>query len=71
MTAVLPDGERRDLKIEDFWFQNGRVVLKFAGYDSIEAGGTLRDARSASPESDAVELEEDEFFDWQLVGLQR
>ena len=67
-TAVLPDGSRRELKIENAWFQNDRIVMKFAGIDSIEAGDELRDADICVPESDAVELEEGEFFDWQLEG---
>jgi 16S rRNA processing protein RimM len=67
-TAVLPDGSRRELKIENAWFQNERIVMKFAGIDSIEAGDELRDADICVPESDAVELEEGEFFDWQLEG---
>ena len=67
-TAVLPDGGRRELKIENTWFQNDRIVMKFAGVDSIEAGDALRDADICVPESDAVELEEGEFFDWQLEG---
>ncbi|MDI1241469.1 MAG: ribosome maturation factor RimM [bacterium] len=67
-TAVLPDGSRRELKIENVWFQNDRIVIKFAGVDSIEAGEELRDADICVPESDAVELGEGEFFDWQLEG---
>jgi 16S rRNA processing protein RimM len=67
-TAVLSDGSRRELKIENAWFQNERIVMKFAGIDSIEAGDELRDADICVPESDAVELEEGEFFDWQLEG---
>ena len=43
-------------------------VLKFAGVDSIETADELRDADICVSESDAVELEEDEFFDWQLEG---
>lgn len=66
--AVLPSGERRELKIENAWFQNERIVLKFEGIDSIEAGDDLRDAEICVAESEAVELEEGEFFDWQLEG---
>ena len=66
--AILPDGKRRDLKIERFWFQKGRIILKFAGFDSIETAETLRNAEICVLESDAVKLEEDEFFDWQLAG---
>lgn len=66
--AVLPNAERVELKIEDFRFQNDRLVLKFEGHDSIDAAETLRDSEICVDESDAVELEGDEFFDWQLVG---
>lgn len=66
--AVMPDGKRRELKIEKHFFHNGRVVLRFEGYDSIERGETLRGADICVSENDAIELEEDEFFDWQLAG---
>jgi 16S rRNA processing protein RimM len=66
--AVTPGGGREELKIEDAWFQNGRVVLKFAGVDSPERAEELRDAELCVPETEAVELEEGEFFDWQLEG---
>jgi 16S rRNA processing protein RimM len=68
VTAVLPSGEQLDLKIEDFRFQNGRLVLKFAGRDSVESAELLRDCEICIAESDTVELDEGEFFDWQLVG---
>lgn len=66
VTATTPAGERVDLAIEDYWFQKGRIVLKFAGYDSIESVEPLRDAEIGINEADAVELETDEYFDWQL-----
>jgi len=56
------------LKIERFWFQKGRIIFKFAGFDSIETAETLRGAEVCIPESEAVELETDEFFDWELAG---
>ena len=68
VTAVLPNSERRRLIIEDHRFQNDRLVLKFAGLDSIEAAEALREADICVTESDAVELEEGEYFDWQLEG---
>ncbi len=68
VASVTPDGERRELKIEKTWFQNGRVVLKFEGIDSIEDAEMLRNAEICVPEADAVELESDEYFDWQLEG---
>jgi len=68
VTAVQESGERLDLKIEKFWFQNGRVILKFDGLDTIESGETLRNVEICVPESEAVELEEGEYFDWELAG---
>ena len=66
--ALLPDGTRRDLKIEDFRFQKNRILLTFEGIDSIEAAEELRGCEICIPETEAVALEEDEFFDWQLEG---
>jgi 16S rRNA processing protein RimM len=66
--AVLPNGERRALEIENSWFQKERVILKFAGVDSIEAAEVFINAEICVPESEAVTLEEGEFFDWELIG---
>jgi 16S rRNA processing protein RimM len=67
VTAVMPDASRRKLTIEDHWFQSGRIVLKFEGIDSIELGETLRGAEICVDEADVVELDESEYFDWQLA----
>jgi len=61
---------RTDLKIEKFFFQKGRIVLKLAGFDSIESAETLRNVEICIPESEAAQLEEGEFFDWQLEGCE-
>lgn len=58
--------QRLTLTLEEHWFQGGRVVLKFAGYDSIEAAEVLVGYELAVPESESVELEADEFYHWQL-----
>src|SRR3954451_12720961 len=68
VTVVLPDGKRLSLKIEDLGFQNGRLVLKFAGRDTVESVEPLRNAEICVFESQAVALDDDEFFDWQLIG---
>ncbi|MGD9630095.1 MAG: ribosome maturation factor RimM [Pyrinomonadaceae bacterium] len=67
-TAVLPNGGIRELKIENAWFQNERIVLKFEGVDSIESADPLRGADICIPEAEAADLDEGEFFDWQLEG---
>lgn len=66
--AVMPDESRRELTLENHWFQSGRMVLKFVGINSIEDGEMLRNAEICVPESDAVQLDEGEYFDWQLAG---
>jgi 16S rRNA processing protein RimM len=70
VTAVMPDGERRELKLENAWFQKERIVLKFEGLDSVDDAEAMRDAEICISEQDAVELEEGEFFDWQLEGCE-
>ena len=68
LIAVAPDGSRTRLALEEHWFQGDRVVLKFAGYDSIEAASKLVGFEFTVPETERVELEEDEFYDWELAG---
>lgn len=68
--AVKADGARDELKIEKFWFQKDRIILKFEGIDSIEAAETLRDFEICIPESEAVGLETGEYFDWELEGCE-
>jgi 16S rRNA processing protein RimM len=70
VTATLENGERRELKIEDHWFQNERIVLKFSAVDSIEAADEIRNAEICVDEGEAVALEQDEFYDWQLEGCE-
>jgi 16S rRNA processing protein RimM len=70
VTGILPTSKRLDLKIENFWFQSGRIVLKFAGYDSIESAEALRNSEICVPESEVMELEAGEYFDWQLAGCE-
>lgn len=68
LIAVGADGRRRVLELEEHWFHQDRVVLKFAGYDSVEAASELVNLEFTVPESERVELEEDEFYDWELEG---
>ena len=68
--ALLPGGERRELKIERFFFQKGRIIFKFAEIDSIEVAETFRGTEICVPESETVEIAEDEFFDWQLENCE-
>ena len=68
LVAVFPGGGRRRLRLEGHWLHGDRVVLKLAGFDSPEEASALAGCELAVPESEAVELEEGEFYDWQLEG---
>ncbi len=68
LIAVAPDGSRTTLELEEHWFHGERIVLKFAGFDSIEAASQLVGHEFTVPETERVELEEDEFYEWELAG---
>jgi len=68
LTGVSPGGERKLFELEKYWFQNDRIVLKFVGYDGIEAARTLVGYEFGLPETERVELAENEFYDWELEG---
>lgn len=66
--GVAPTGERKWLRLAHHWLQKGRVVLRFEGFDTPEAAQGLVGWEFTVPESEAVPLEEGEYYDWQLVG---
>lgn len=68
VVLVSPGGEQKTGSLEDFRFQKDRVVLKLDGYDDVDAAKQLIGYEFAVPESDRVQLEEDEFYDWELEG---
>lgn len=68
LIAIYADGKRETLEVEDFRFHKDRILFKFAGYDTPEASQVLVKCELAVLEDEAIELEEDEFYDWQLQG---
>ena len=66
--GVGPGGNRQEFELEKYWFQNDRMVLKFAGYDNIESAKALVGYEFGLPEAERVELSADEFYDWELEG---
>lgn len=65
---VSPKGEQQPRRLEDFWFQKDRVVLKLEGCDDVDAAKELIGYEFAVHESERVQLEDDEFYDWELEG---
>ncbi|HUK89399.1 MAG TPA: ribosome maturation factor RimM [Blastocatellia bacterium] len=62
------DGSVFEAKVEDTWFHKGRVILKFAGYDSMTAAEGLAGGLILIPESEAAPLEEGEFHEFDVIG---
>ena len=70
LIAIGSDGDRREVELEDHWFQKDRVVLKFKGIDTIESAQQLVDHDFAVPEAESVPLPESHYYDWQLEGCE-
>lgn len=58
------------LEVETVRSHSGGFLLKFKGVDSKEKAEKLRGFFLAVPEDETVVLEEDEFWHWELEGLQ-
>jgi len=68
LVLVSPQGERSTKRLEDYWFQNDRVVLKISGYDDVDTAKELVGFEFAVPESERVPLPADHYYDWELEG---
>jgi len=68
LVAVSPEGKRAIVELEDYWFQNDRVVLKLSGYDGVDAAKEFVGYEFCVPETERVELPEDEYYDFELEG---
>jgi 16S rRNA processing protein RimM len=66
---VSNDGTRRQLMaLEETWEHKGRVVLKFAGVDSISSAEPLAGYWVEIPADQAMPIPEGSYFDHDLVG---
>ena len=66
--ASEPGSTRRDCKLENHWFHKGRVVLKFAGIDSISDAENISGWVVQIPTSERSELGSEAFYVADLVG---
>jgi len=66
LIAVAPDGKRQVVELESYWLHQARVVLKLAGYDSIETASAFVGYEFVVPESNRVQLPEGHFYNWEL-----
>jgi len=68
LIGISSSGLRRSLQIEEQWFHGDRLVLKLAGFDSIDQAKELVDYDLAVPAADRVLLPKDSFYEWELAG---
>jgi 16S rRNA processing protein RimM len=63
---LFGDGDRYE--VENVWWHDGRLVLKFRGVDTISQAEPLEGAEVRIPERERVPLEAGEYFQSDLVG---
>ncbi len=68
LVGISPGGDNRSLQIEEQWFHGNRLVLKFAGFDSIDEAKELVDFDLAISAEERIELPTDSFYEWELIG---
>jgi len=64
------DGRFLLLNLENSRLHKGRVALKFAGCDSIDAAEEMRNAHVMIPRDQLVKLPEDTYYDFDLIGCE-
>ena len=68
MVGISPQGQRQLLKLENYWFQKNRVVLKFAGHDDVESATALVGFNFGVRQNERVQLPTGQFYEWELEG---
>lgn len=66
--AWFPNGERREVKLEGYWPHRDRVVLKFAGIDSINDAEKLVGAEIQIRRTDRQQLTDGSAYVSDMVG---
>jgi len=66
--ALLKNGERREVQIEDLWPHKGFLVLKFVGIETISDAEALVGAELQVPRAERAELEPGWTYLSDLVG---
>ena len=68
LVGISSGGVKRSLQIEEQWFHGNRLVLKFADFNSIDEAKELVDYDLGVAAEDRVELPQDSFYEWELIG---
>jgi 16S rRNA processing protein RimM len=68
LSGLAPNGNRRELQLQEHWFHKGGVVLKFTGVDSISEAEQLAGLELQIPEEQRSELEAGSAYVSEIVG---
>ncbi|WIV10839.1 ribosome maturation factor RimM [Proteiniborus sp. MB09-C3] len=69
LESVYIEDDKSRIKIEKVWYSKGFVMLKFRGHDDINDVLKYKDKYIVIEEKDAIELPEDSYFIYQIVGI--
>ena len=67
--ALLKDGSRRELQVEDHWPHKGWMVLKFAGVEDMTSAEALIGSELQIPLAERAQLDEGATYISDLVGV--
>lgn len=70
LSSETSSASAREVMLEHHWLHKGRVVLKFAGIDSISDAENLRGLLVAVPASERVTLTDGSFYIGDLIGCE-
>lgn len=70
VTVWMPDGSRIGRRIQQHWFHDGRIILKFEDVDDRTAAESLVGGRLVVSSADSMPLGEDEYYEHSIVGSQ-
>lgn len=68
--ALRPDGQVCVLKLEKARLHHTRIILKFAGYETVERADELRRTRLMIERKQLVSLPADNYYDFDLVDCE-
>ena len=70
VSLLYPNGLREERTIENAWYHQGRLILKFAGVETITDAENLRGCEVQIPYEDLGPPPEGEYYDIDLIGCE-
>ncbi len=67
--SIYIEDDKSPIEIEKVWYSKGFVMLKFKGYNNINDVLKYKDRYIVIDEKDVLELSEDSYFIFQIIGL--